>query len=76
MRRIIDINENWEFIKEGKSERVNLPHCWNAVDGQDGGNDYYRGTCLYGKSCPRWSAGPARGSTWNLRAQMPLRRSQ
>ena len=39
MRRIIDLNENWEFVKEGKSERVNLPHCWNAVDGQDGGND-------------------------------------
>lgn len=23
---------------------VNLPHTWNAIDGQDGGNDYYRGT--------------------------------
>ena len=29
---------------------VNLPHCWNAIDGQDGGNDYYRGTCYYAKS--------------------------
>ncbi len=28
-------------------EPVTLPHTWNAVDGQDGGNDYYRGTCCY-----------------------------
>ena len=28
-------------------EAVTLPHTWNAVDGQDGGNDYYRGTCWY-----------------------------
>ena len=28
-------------------EAVALPHTWNAVDGQDGGNDYYRGTCWY-----------------------------
>ena len=26
---------------------VTLPHTWNAADGQDGGNDYYRGTCWY-----------------------------
>ena len=57
MRRIIDLNENWEFVKEGKSERVDLPHCWNAVDGQDGGNDYYRGVCLYGKELPRVERG-------------------
>ncbi|MBP1582132.1 MAG: glycoside hydrolase family 2 protein, partial [Oscillospiraceae bacterium] len=23
---------------------------WNAIDGQDGANDYYRGTCYYAKS--------------------------
>ena len=28
---------------------MNVPHCWNAIDGQDGGNDYYRGTCCYVK---------------------------
>ena len=28
-------------------EKDQLPHTWNAVDGQDGGNDYYRGTCKY-----------------------------
>lgn len=28
-------------------ETVNLPHTWNAADGQDGGNDYWRGTAMY-----------------------------
>lgn len=30
-------------------ETIALPHTWNAEDGQDGGNDYYRGTCYYSK---------------------------
>ena len=29
---------------------MNLPHSWNAIDGQDGDNDYYRGTAYYAKS--------------------------
>ena len=29
---------------------VNIPHSWNAIDGQDGDNDYYRGTAYYAKS--------------------------
>ena len=33
-----------------KATPVTLPHTWNAKDGQDGGNDYYRGTCLYTKA--------------------------
>lgn len=49
MRNIININEGWNFTKEGKTEKVNLPHTWNGTDGQDGGNDYYRGTCIYEK---------------------------
>ena len=28
---------------------VTLPHTWNAQDGTDGGNDYYRGRCWYVK---------------------------
>ena len=24
-----------------------LPHTWNGKDGQDGGDDYYRGVCIY-----------------------------
>ncbi len=42
-----NLNENWRFTKEGKSERVDLPHTWNDFDGQDGGNDYFRGVCTY-----------------------------
>lgn len=47
MREIISLNKSWTFSQNGQSTEVNLPHTWNAVDGQDGGNDYYRGTCLY-----------------------------
>ena len=36
-------------LKKDEWEPVNLPHTWNAKDGQDGGNDYYRGTCYYTK---------------------------
>lgn len=49
MRKAIDFNEEWKFTKEGKSETVNIPHCWNAVDGQEGA-DYYRGECTYEKT--------------------------
>ena len=35
------------FFKEGGTEKITLPHTWNALDGQDGGNDYYRGICTY-----------------------------
>ena len=56
MRNIIKWNENWLFAKgtnditcrEGVA--VNLPHTWNAEDGFDGGNDYFRGSCLYVKT--------------------------
>ena len=47
-------NDSWAFTKDktlpvSDWESVNLPHTWNAKDGQDGGNDYYRGTCYYAK---------------------------
>ncbi|MFQ7444456.1 MAG: hypothetical protein ACLRNA_10340 [Gemmiger formicilis] len=44
MSKTILLNQNWIFSKEGR-RAVTLPHTWNAIDGQDGGNDYYRGTC-------------------------------
>ena len=50
MRKILPIHDNWLFSKWNTGEAVEtvtLPHTWNAVDGQDGGNDYYRGTCYY-----------------------------
>ena len=58
MRHITNINYKWAFSKEAtavpsdicnKWNFVNLPHSWNAIDGQDGGNDYYRGTAYYAK---------------------------
>ena len=54
-------NEAWLFTKDGALvqnnravntedwEKVELPHTWNGKDGQDGGSDYYRGTCYYTK---------------------------
>ena len=54
MRKEQLINENWLFRYHDGSETVlNIPHTWNAIDGQDGGNDYWRGTCTYSKSFPR-----------------------
>ena len=51
MRKTQLLMENWLFTgADGKQINVNLPHTWNAIDGQDGGNDYYRGCCVYEKS--------------------------
>lgn len=47
MRREEYLNQSWTFYKEGAAEQLNLPHTWNAVDGTDGGDDYYRGCCYY-----------------------------
>ncbi|MBQ3065093.1 MAG: glycoside hydrolase family 2 protein, partial [Clostridia bacterium] len=59
MRNILNLNENWLFVKNTTDitsrdgEIVCLPHTWNATDGQDGGNDYFRGSCLYTKTVRR-----------------------
>ena len=59
MRTVLNFNSNWSFLKDSKDvpaqlnadwEVVTLPHTWNAVDGMDGGNDYFRGTCCYAKT--------------------------
>ena len=58
MRQIMNFNTKWAFSKEVDKvpeimpERwywVNLPHTWNNIDGQDGDNDYFRGTAYYAK---------------------------
>lgn len=51
MRKNIIFNKGWLFQKtENVDEIIDIPHTWNAIDGQDGGNDYYRGVCKYLKS--------------------------
>ncbi|HYP78578.1 MAG TPA: glycoside hydrolase family 2 TIM barrel-domain containing protein [Polyangiaceae bacterium] len=53
------INGDWKFLRKEQSgaqqaafddaswTAVSLPHTWNASDGQDGGNNYYRGIAWY-----------------------------
>ncbi|WP_373264386.1 glycoside hydrolase family 2 protein [Hungatella hathewayi] len=72
MRTIDKINDGWLFIKNAADAlaaantsgiEVTLPHTWNAEDGQDGGNDYYRGTCWYVRRFKRPIL-PAAGRAW------------
>jgi len=59
MRYIRNINRQWKFIKESinittaashPGKNIDLPHTWNALDGQERGNDYYRGNGTYARS--------------------------
>ena len=48
MRTYTNLNAGWTFTKPGDAPiTVDVPHTWNNLDGQDGGNDYWRGTCAY-----------------------------
>ena len=58
MRTVLNINQQWAFVKgltqapshiPENTQMLDLPHTWNGKDGQDGGNDYFRGTCCYAK---------------------------
>lgn len=60
-KEITNINSTWKFTKTAVTnaqqvtyddsawDNINLPHTWNGLDGQDGGNNYYRGVCWYRK---------------------------
>ena len=51
------MNAGWSFTDlDGTVTAVDVPHTWNAIDGQDGGDDYRRGTCTYEKTftCPEF----------------------
>ncbi len=59
MRSVYNLNAKWAFTKQTTEipaempmnwNWVNLPHSWNSIDGQDGGNDYYRGIGYYAKT--------------------------
>ena len=70
MRNIISLNDDWRFAKTEQLpavlptewQNVTLPHTWNAKDGQDGGNDYWRGTAMYCREFAR----PALGAEGQL----------
>ncbi|MGN1157600.1 MAG: glycoside hydrolase family 2 TIM barrel-domain containing protein [Agathobacter sp.] len=50
MRRTVSFMQDWTFTDlSGNKQQLDLPHTWNAIDGQDGGDDYKRGTCTYEK---------------------------
>ena len=60
-RVITNLDSDWKFLRADASNAqtvgfndsswsdVNVPHTWNDLDGQDGGNDYYRGIGWYRK---------------------------
>ncbi len=60
MRKVINLNNAWKFIKENVEEAmnrvyddtnwesVNVPHTWNAIDGANG-FDFYKDACWYRK---------------------------
>ena len=52
MRQTISLMKNWRFTQGEKEYPVDLPHTWNALDGQDGGNDYARENCVYETKVP------------------------
>lgn len=73
MRTVTLWNDEWQFIQENVApeeaaaaagKAVTLPHTWNARDGQDGGNDYYRGACWYVKRFGRPAASEDRREVW------------
>jgi beta-galactosidase len=61
MRRVININQIWKFLKQDEIEareisyndqdwcNLSLPHTWNAIDGANG-HEYHRGACWYRKT--------------------------
>lgn len=59
MRNIINLNDDWKFIQENIGlptafpenwATVQLPHTWNAIDGNDGNGAYDRGSYWYAKT--------------------------
>ncbi|HWW02349.1 MAG TPA: glycoside hydrolase family 2 TIM barrel-domain containing protein [Candidatus Acidoferrum sp.] len=58
-RADLNLDGGWRFIRQDVTGAeatsfddstwtlLNLPHTWNNLDGQDGGNNYYRGIGLY-----------------------------
>ncbi|GAB3846689.1 glycoside hydrolase family 2 protein [Dactylosporangium cerinum] len=59
LRQRVDLNSGWRFNKgdvagaeattfnDSAWQQLSVPHTWNALDGADGGNNYYRGVGWY-----------------------------
>lgn len=53
MRNVLSFNEGWTLFfpkHERESQKVNLPHTWNAIDGMDGDGSYLRTTGIYSRT--------------------------
>src|SRR5262249_62087219 len=60
-RGVSSLDASWKFIRtnvpgaqqidfdDSAWSTVDVPHTWNNLDGQDGGNNYYRGIGWYRK---------------------------
>src|SRR5450631_4080606 len=58
-RQLVGLDRGWRFVAADDArakepgfddsawQPVDLPHTWNGLDGQDGGNDYRRGAGWY-----------------------------
>ena len=65
MREWTKLSDCWQFTgPDGTTAEVTLPHTWNAKDGQDGGNDYWRGSCTYRTGFAKPDFDPATQQVW------------
>src|SRR2546430_13528944 len=74
-RQRVDLNASWRFVRtdvpgaqapgfdDSAWTPVTVPHTWNARDGEDGGNNYYRGVGWYRRHYTP-PATPSRKKTW------------
>lgn len=75
-RQDVLLDEGWKFVRRDEPAAsaaafddaawtaLSLPHTWNNLDGQDGGNNYYRGPAWYRRHL---AATPAAGKTYVLK---------
>ncbi len=65
MRQKIELLSGWQFTGlDGQTATVSIPHTWNNIDGQDGGNDYKRGVCRYETAFPMPAFDPETQEVW------------
>ena len=57
MRICTPVTQALFAVKAQTPVKVSLPHTWNALDGQDGGGDYYRGDGCYTIDLPAHTPG-------------------